>query len=191
MPELGSPEAAVQAAVNLLAAVTKLDERKLAYWLDMYYQLRSRYDAEQAQRRFFEMYGPKSPNGATPFAADLTEDATPQSPPEEAATASLECRAARQDAPLAGEPEAGPPAVPDGGEVSPVPESPAAKAAQEKRRIRERFMQARSNGVTLGAIRKAANGGITEESLRDIIESKPVPVEVYRVLDKALDQMEQ
>ena len=73
----------------------------------------------------------------------------------------------------------------------PVPESPAAKAAAEKRRIRERFMQARSNGVTLGAIRKAANGGITEESLRDIIESKPVPVAVYRVLDKALDQMEQ
>ena len=191
MPELGSPVAAVQAAVNLLAAVTKLDERKLAYWLDMYYQLRSRYEAEKAQRRFFEMYGPKSPNGATPFAADLTEDATHQSPPEEAATASLECRAARQDAPLAVEPEAGPPEVPDGFVAVPVPESSAAKAAQEKRRIRERFMSARTNGVTLDSIRDSAAYKITEDELLKIRESLPVPIAKYRILDDALDKLEQ
>lgn len=52
-------------------------------------------------------------------------------------------------------------------------------------------MLARENGVTVGAVRKAANGGITEESLRDIIESKPVPVAVYRILDKTLDHLEQ
>lgn len=185
MPALGSPEAAVQAAVNLLAAVTKLDERKLAYWLDMYYQLRDVYEAAKAEERLealkaenaakcqlrtFVTYDPPAPDAMQNEAEDQTE---------EAADAALE-------------PEVfAAPEVPDGFVSVPVPESPAAKAAQEKRRIRERFMQARANGVTLGAIRKAANGGITEESLRDIIESKPVPVAVYRVLDKTLDQMEQ
>lgn len=170
MPELGSPEAAVQAAVNLLAAVTKLDERRLAYWLDMYYQLRSHYEADKAHALFFEPVPPDDSEDARDQTGDAPEDKPQAEAPEEELTA---------------------PEVPDGGEVSPVPESPAAKAAQEKRRIRERFMQARTNGVTLGAIRKTANGGITEESLRDIIESKPVPVAVYRLLDKALDQLEQ
>lgn len=168
MPELGSPEAAVQAAVNLLAAVTKLDERKLAYWLDMYYQLRCRYEAAKAHALFVAPAPPDDPEDARDQTGDGSAD---EADPQEADVAA--------------------PEVPDGGEVSPVPESPAAKAAQEKRRIRERFMQARADGVTLGAIRKAASGCITEDSLRDIIESKPVPVAIYRVLDKSLDQLAQ
>ena len=160
MPELGSPEAAVQAAVNLLAAVTKLDERKLAYWLDMYYQLRSRYEKEKVSEKSMEAMN-------TYFELSTALTKAEEILAEETVV----------------------PGVPDCS-IDPVPESPAAKAAAEKRRIRERFMQARTNGVTLGAIRKAANGGITEESLRDIIESKPVPVAVYRVLDETLDHLQ-
>lgn len=176
MPELGSPEAAVQAAVNLLAAVTKLDERKLAYWLDMYYQLRCYFEISKLPTLFF---GP-----APPDAQDQTGEGTSSAPSGHLPLEGKAEAAAPEEAPAA-------PEVPEGFVPITVPESPAAKAAAEKRRVRERFMAARANGVTLGAIRKAANGGITEESLRDIIESKPVPVAVYRVLDKTLDQMEQ
>ncbi len=166
MPALGSPEAAVQSAVNLLAKVTGVNESRLAYYLDMYYQLRCRYEAEKALASLKEVFcsGPEL-SAERPAPADPPDGGNP-------------C-----------EPDA--PEVPDGFEPLPVTESPAAKAAAEKRRIRERFMRARENGITVGAVRNAANGGITEESLRDIIEAKPVPVTVYRVLDKTLDLLEQ
>lgn len=50
-PAIGTPEAAVQAAVNLLAKVTNIPESKLAYYLDMYYQLRDAYEAARAEER--------------------------------------------------------------------------------------------------------------------------------------------
>ena len=48
-PEIGTPEAAVQSCVNLLAKVTNIPENKLAYYLDMYYQLRDAYEAAKAE----------------------------------------------------------------------------------------------------------------------------------------------
>lgn len=166
MPALGSPEAAVQSAVNLLAKVTDVNESRLAYYLDMYYQLRCRYECDKDLASLKEVFfpGPKL-SAERPSPADPPDGGNPCEPAA--------------------------PEVPDGFEPLPLTESPAAKAAAEKRRIRERFMRARENGVTVGAVRKAANGGITEESLRDIIDAKPVPVAVYRVLDKALDHLEQ
>ena len=161
MPELGSPEAAVQAAVNLLAAVTKLDERKLAYWLDMYYQLRSRYEKEKVSEKSMEAMN-------TYFELSTALTKAEEILAEETVV----------------------PGVPDCS-IDPVPESPAAKAAQEKRRIRERFMQARTNGVTLDSIRDSAAYKITEDELLKIRESLPVPIAKYRILDDALDKLEQ
>ena len=47
-PALGTAEAAVRSCVNLIATATDLHEEQLAYWLDMYYQLRRAYEAEGA-----------------------------------------------------------------------------------------------------------------------------------------------
>ena len=194
MPALGSPKAAVQAAVNLLAKVAGVSEPRLAYWLDMYYQLRCRY--EEDRRR-----------------ADQTGDATPQSPPEEAATA-----------PLAGEPEAGAPEVPDGFAAVPVPETPAAKAeddsgaevrlpqdgsreqpkgkskytnngptraAQEKRRIRERFLEARKNGLATPDLLRACGGVITETDVWKAVNGHNLGIDSWRLIDAALAKLEQ
>ena len=51
-------------------------------------------------------------------------------------------------------------------------------------------MDARKDGVGVLDIVKISNGNIKEETIRDIIESKPVPVAVYRILDAALDKLE-
>ena len=48
-PAIGTPEAAVRSCINLIATATDLREEQLAYWLDMYYQLRRAYEAEAAQ----------------------------------------------------------------------------------------------------------------------------------------------
>lgn len=47
-PAIGTPEAAVRSCINLIATATDLREEQLAYWLDMYYQLRRVYEAEAA-----------------------------------------------------------------------------------------------------------------------------------------------
>lgn len=46
--ELGTPEAAVRSCVSLMASVMGQREELLAYWLDLYYQVRAVYERENA-----------------------------------------------------------------------------------------------------------------------------------------------
>ena len=45
---IGTREAAVLSCVNVIAAVTAQREELLAYWLDLYYQVRNRHEFEHA-----------------------------------------------------------------------------------------------------------------------------------------------
>ncbi len=46
---LGTTEAAVRSCVSVIAAVTAQREEVLAYWLDLYYQVRRAYEIEQGR----------------------------------------------------------------------------------------------------------------------------------------------
>lgn len=45
-PALGSTEAAVLTVVELIARAAQMSEQHLSYWLDLYYQVRSRYELD-------------------------------------------------------------------------------------------------------------------------------------------------
>jgi len=204
-PRLGTPEAAVQAAVNLIAKATGCAEGKLAYYLDMYYQLRVAYEDAKAEE-YCEVRLPDCPEPrgtmntpAAPKAEGLPQSAAP--------TASLECRAARQNAPSEREPD---------GEDTEAAEklrakrlraleaarkaaatvdrkgekNPAAMAAAEKRRIRERFMEARQKGDAPTAELLKACPTLTEGDVWRIVNGHSVGIEVYRLLESTLDQIE-
>lgn len=47
-PALGSTEAAVLTVVELIARAAQMSEQHMSYWLDLYYQVRSRYEFEHA-----------------------------------------------------------------------------------------------------------------------------------------------
>ena len=47
-PALGSTEAAVLTVVELIARAASMSEQHVSYWLDLYYQVRSRYEVEHA-----------------------------------------------------------------------------------------------------------------------------------------------
>ena len=47
-PALGSTEAAVLTVVELIARAASMSEQHMSYWLDLYYQVRSRYEFEHA-----------------------------------------------------------------------------------------------------------------------------------------------
>lgn len=46
-PAIGTSEAAVLTVVELIARAAQMSEQHLAYWLDLYYQVRSRHEAEK------------------------------------------------------------------------------------------------------------------------------------------------
>ena len=200
-PEIGTPEAAVQSCVNLLAVVTGIPEAKLAYYLDMYYQLRDAYEAAYAEEQLEAMrleaataaacskipVYPDPPRTMNTPAAPENVKETPQSPASAPVTA-----------PLAGEPSGTtdsepPPTLPDAfsGFVPVEVKSTGASAlAAEKRRIKDRLDRLRSAGVSVKRIVKAADGCITEDQIREIIDCQKMPIAVYRVLDGALNQLE-
>jgi len=191
-PEIGTPEAAVQSCVNLLAKVTNIPENKLAYYLDMYYQLRDAYEAAKAEERL---------EARRTEEAILSTFCRSSACPEPAHTMSTP--AATAEVPgmdTSGQEEA---ETDTGGEGSFVPDAlngfdpveikhsgAAAQAAAEKRRIKARLDNLRAAGMSLKRIVKAANGNITEDQIRKIIDCEKMPIAVYRVLDGALDTLE-
>lgn len=211
-PEIGTPEAAVQSCVNLLAKVTNIPENKLAYYLDMYYQLRDAYEAAKAEERLEAMKAenalmdalcippaypdpPRTMN--TPAApAEGTDDHPPcrDAIPVPASQRSDNGAAAELTEPLDPPQAAGLCEAPDAlsgfvpAEVKPA--GAAAQASAEKRKIKERLDKMRSAGVSVKRIVKAAGGCITEDQIREIIDCKKMPIAVYRVLNGALDQLE-
>lgn len=205
-PKLGTPEAAVQAAVNLLAKATGINESRLAYYLDMYYQLRNTYEAEkareQAREELLNMYAvslldpePLRPMSKTEAAEteeplSVTSASTGDSSPqrgsqerEETPEAAETLRAKRLRALEAARKAAA--TVDRKGE-----KNPNAMAAAEKRRIRERFMEARQKGGAPTAEILKASPALTEGDVWKIINGHHVGIDIYRALENALDQIE-
>lgn len=187
----------MQAAVNLLAKVTGINESKLAYYLDMYYQLRDAYEAARAEERLEAQQAEVSPLeaftrlpvaysdpprtmnvSAAPAAADEEPEDT-LSPAEDGQETE-----GGQDAPETED------KLPGFVPVEVKTGSPSAQAAAEKRRIKERLDRLRAAGVSVKRLVKTANGNITEEQIREILDCHKMPIAVYRVLDGVMNTLE-
>lgn len=205
-PRLGTPEAAVRAAVILIAKATGCAEGKLAYYLDMYYQLRNTSEAAKARERAREdllnMYAvspldpeprrtmnrPEASETEEPLSVTSasTGDSSPQrgsQEREETPEAAETLRAKRLRALEAARKAAA--TVDRKGE-----KNPNAMAAAEKRRIRERFMEARQKGGAPTAEILKASPALTEGDVWKIINGHHVGIDIYRALENALDQIE-
>lgn len=204
-PRLGTPEAAVQAAVNLIAKATGCAEGKLAYYLDMYYQLRVAYEDAKGEEwaeaqletfRFLEAYRepprtmnrPGAPETDEPLSVTSasTGDSSPQrgsQEREETPEAAETLRAKRLRALEAARKAAA--TMDRKGE-----KNPNAMAAAEKRRIRERFMEARQKGGAPTPELLKASPALTEGDVWKIINGHHVGIDIYRALESALDQIE-
>lgn len=167
LPELGTPEAALRSVVNLIARATGQKEGLLEYWLDLYYQVRRKLDTPP-------LFLQKAMNTAMDHAAAVAHEQMAKifdDPPKE-------------------KPPADPPAPPPPMEKpsKPAKDAGAAAAAKFKRETLKRLQDARSKGLSTPTIVKMAEYNITEDQVRDILDAKPVPVNVYRVLAAALDR---
>lgn len=194
-PEIGTTAAAVKSCVSVLSAVTGQREDILAYWLDLYYQVRRTHENAKAaiETDAYLMEAVKKPLQAVPFAA-FDEPPAGEKRQTEAEGLRREAPAVAED----GEPtppreqEAKP--KPTGGAGKPRPSqvgnTHGADAAAYKRDVRDRLLDLRKNGVTVGQIAEAGRGtGYTEGDIYAILEGKKIGVTVYRAIDAALGKL--
>jgi hypothetical protein len=196
---LGTPEAAVRSCVNLFSRLFEVPEDYVACYLDMYYQLRLRSEQGDNAQSAAGTQNPQPPYRTKRTMNDLTpeiEGEVKASPPDDGEAGKeappggtkTERRREEKFLEVLESVNAGAPFC-DGRGSRSYGNHNAANAAAEKRRIRERLMQMRKAGLSTPQILKAGNGCITEEQVRAIINARPVPVAVFRVLDGVLETL--
>ena len=180
-PEIGTPLAAVETCVSLIAGMFSQSESVVAYCLDLYYQTRRRYEQAEGEeepvliraedllpalrRLWLEVLSSTEPQPPAVRAAELERVELNEKPPE---------------------PE------PPKSERSAKPAAPApnAEAAKLKRETRARLTELRKQGLTLARIREASGGKLNDDQIMNVLECKPAPVAVYLILAAALDHIE-
>ena len=165
-PAIGTAEAAVQSCVRLIASVSGQPEALVAYWLDLYYQVRCAYERENAPE--------PDPQVITradlyPVMRELMQDALKSTVRSEAKD-----RLKKRETPAEedGEPE-----------TEPRPRAWAAKKAA----IRDRLIAARDQGVTAAQLVTASEQKISDGEIYAIINAGKADMETYRRLEAALE----
>lgn len=171
---IGTREAAVLSCVNVIAAVTAQREELLAYWLDLYYQVRLAYEREVHPEQFAAAPAP----------------VLPVMRPEDVYSA------VRQ---IWGERIAAAPAGPrndeeDGQTCAEIlgPQIGVKGWAAKKAAIRERLIAARNQGVTAAQLVTASEQSeqkISDAEIYAILNAEKVDMGTYRRLEAALEAL--
>lgn len=184
LPALGTPEAAVQTCVNLIARATGQPETVVAYWCDLYFSVRRAYARENgdeepviiraedllpALRRLWEEV----------LAAPVTEPTPGQRRQAPSETETTE---------LTAEPTGSPPGDPAAA-GSPAPAANNATAVF-KRETRDRLLRLRAEGLTIAQLEEIAPR-LRHDRIMNVLEGKRMEVEFYRKLAAVLDEIEQ
>ena len=243
-PALGSTEAAVLTVVELIARAAKMSEQHLAYWLDLYYQVRSRHEKavtpldlsdlmikveepdpvrlqlDRIEDKLNEILDHwKHRYDAADAAAFALTDIVPPNAPAKALTLTPDDLADIGDVTevvndAMNKAAAGVGPGVKGGFVGFEPVAPRSKKKQKltgadlravekkksaenvgyqwrayKRSVRQRLSEARAQGVTASAIAEASGGKLTVNAVMDFLEAAFRPIDDYRALDAALDQL--
>lgn len=210
-PAIGSSEAAVLTVVELIARAANMSEQHLAYWLDLYYQVRSRHEKimtpdfddllikvespdpvmeklDEIGRKLDELRGQlvtaKAVNLELLQVAPITADDIEQAKAvSEAVDDAIEKAAAgsKKKQPLTG------------ADLRAVQKKKRDGAGYQwrdyKRSVLQRLREARAQGVTSAAIAAASAGKLTENAVMDFLEAAFRPIDDYRELEAALDRL--
>ena len=172
-PAIGTAEAAVQSCVRLIASVSGQPEALVAYWLDLYYQVRCAYERENAPE--------PDPQVITradlyPVLRELMQDALKSAVRSEARDRIRERKTPKPEdeqscAEILG-PQVG------------VKDSAAKKAA-----IRDRLIAARVQGVTAAQLVTASEQKISDGEIYAILNAAKADMDTYRRLEAALEAL--
>lgn len=178
--QLGTTEAAVRSCVSIIASVTGQREELLAYWLDLYYQVRRSYEIDQGREpdpnliRREDLY---------PVIRELMKDALKSTAKDEAIK-----RAAKK---AAGSTSSAAAAAPSPqGEGEEPEESRVRGWAKKKTLIRDRLLKARAEGVTIAQLTHAGGTDVCfETEIFGILNAAKVDMKSYRRVEAALEAL--
>ena len=160
---LGTTETAVRSCVSLMAAVFGQREELLAYWLDLYYQVRCVYERENAPEPDPQII---TRADLYPVLRELMQDAL---------------KSAAGDGP----PRASAPTV---AEIL-CPQTGVKGWAAKKAAIRDRLIAARDQGVTAAQLVTASEQKISDGEIYAILNAAKADMETYRRLEAALEAL--
>ena len=173
-PAIGTAEAAVQSCVRLIASVSGQPEALVAYWLDLYYQVRCAYERENAPE--------PDPQVITradlyPVLRELMQDALKSAVRSEARDRIRERKTPKPEDEQSCAEILGPQTGVHGG------------WAKKKAAIRERLIAARDQGVTAAQLVTASEQKISDGEIYAILNAAKADMDTYRRLEAALEAL--
>lgn len=173
-PAIGTPEAALEACVTLISAVTSQPEKLMGYYLDLYYQVRRQADEAAERERILKCWDVGRPMTVVPdAAAEETRDETPSTAEAPSAAAA------------AAPSERAPKVRTDGGKKKSEP------WGSVKREIRERFIDLRSKGMTIAQTVNLSGKKLTDGDVLNIMNGGKAEMKIYTALEDAMNKWEQ
>ena len=173
-PAIGTAEAAVQSCVRLIASVAGQPEALVAYWLDLYYQVRCVYERENAPE--------PDPQVITradlyPVMRELMQDAL-----KSAVRSEAKDRMKKREKPAEEE---------DGQSCAEIlgPQTGMKGWAAKKAAIRDRLIAARDQGVTVAQLVTASEQKISDGEIYAILNAAKADMDTYRRLEAALEAL--
>ena len=161
-PGIGTPESALRSCVTLIAGVTGQPEALTEKYLDLYYQVRRA--AEDAEAR-----------AAILKAWDLGAPEVKVGPSETRKKVDFEEVLASASA----------------GTMMPPEKKRNAPWGSVKREIRERFLDLRSKGMTIGQTVNLSGKMLTDGDVMNIMNGGKAGMKIYTALEEAMDKWEQ
>ena len=214
-PAIGTAEAAVQSCVRLIASVAGQPEALVAYWLDLYYQVRCVYERENApepdpwvitradlypvmrelmQDALKSAAGDGPPRASAPTITDPMDLA-------KAVEKAMDRRARVMDsqdtnngpprASRAGIASHENPRVASDPTVAEIlgPQTGIKGWAKKKAAIRDRLVSARAEGMTIPQLVEASGGKLEDEDIFGILNAAKADMDTYRRLEAALEAL--
>lgn len=189
-PAIGTAEAAVQSCVRLIASVAGQPEALVAYWLDLYYQVRCVYERENAPE--------PDPQVITradlyPVMRELMQDALRSAVRSEAKDRLKKREKTPSDAAGGGASSLreGANAEEDGQSCAEIlgPQTGVKGWAAKKAAIRDRLIAARDQGVTAAQLVTASEQKISDGEIYAILNAAKTDMDTYRRLEAALEAL--
>lgn len=167
---IGTPEAAVQSCVSLIASVTGQPEDLTERYLDLYYQVRRQAEVAAEREKILCAWNTEG------TLTVLAEDGPPRAQGE--SEQSAERRRPGPSAPTAkAKPE--------------KPEKPKnAPYGKIKAEIRDRFIALRAQGMTIAQTVNLSGGKVTDGQILNIMNGSKVGMDAYNAIEDAMNKWE-
>lgn len=178
---IGTREAAVLSCVNVIAAVTAQREELLAYWLDLYYQVRLAYEREAHPEQFAAAPAPALP-------VMRPEDV--YSAVRQIWTERIERRETEDAESTTSQSAQGSDSSPGQGSQEEEPVKKPGSWTLFKRRQVERLEAARARGVSYAQLIAASRGRLTETTISAALNAGKLSRGEWQDLTIALDELE-